>query len=157
MKRPGDIVQSSKYNSASTLVSNTTTMTNSSAAITSGQGSTVPFWDVAIQATSLANLLDYHAELWGSHHTGACHFMGAVFLDSAGNASFAGGVKIPAADDLAKLIIDARAYPADLNSHTYKLRVGGSAAGTWTLNGVNNTTWLGSSLYSSAGMQEIMV
>jgi hypothetical protein len=155
-KKPGDIVQQTIIRDSSTTASNTTTIPDDNTIPQSTEGSAMAFFDIAMAATSKVNLIDYDAQISVSHHTGNCHMIGAMFIDAAAGASVADSCKIPAADDIGRLFLNRRVIPSDTSSHTYKIRVGGGAAGTWTVNGVNGGTWLGAVLSTTASARELM-
>jgi hypothetical protein len=156
-KKPGDVVQETIVRNSNTILSNTTTIPDDNTIPQSSEGSSISFWDVPMTATSLVNFIDYEARVSVSHHTGNCHMLGALFRDSEAGAYVADSCKIPAADDIGRLFLHQRFFPDDLSSHTYKIRVGGGAAGTWTVNGVNGGSWLGSVLSTLASVKEMMV
>lgn len=156
-KTPGQVVQRIPVKNTTTLVSNSTTIPYDNTSPQSGEGSALNFWDVALKPTSKANFVDYHAEISVSNHTGSLHMIGALFRDSEASAYVSDVCKINTADDVGRLVLDWRFFPDDLNSHTYKINVGGSSAGTWTVNGVNNAAKLGGPLTTFSVAEELMV
>lgn len=160
MAKPGDVIQEYRNANANVILSGSIVVPWGSAQplISDGMGATPGFFDVEITPTSTMNVLDYHAEMPVSHTVGACHIVLAVFRSTNTGAVVASAVKIQSANDLGVIVISARfGTGSDLAKRIYTLRWGANAAGTTTVNGVNNTSWLGGRLFTSTSIREIMV
>jgi hypothetical protein len=135
MKLPGDTVVTAPAYFRNSVTSNTGTIPLDNTPPQWTEGNLFNSLNVTMAATSLANILRYSGEIVVSH-SAAVHVIVAIFYEAtAGDAIIDGVAKIPAADDMGLIRLAAILYPVDLNSHTYAFRIGGSAAGTWTING----------------------
>ena len=154
-KRPGDIVQTRVYRSAA-YATGTGTIPHDDTIPQNTEGT--QFMTLDITPTSVINRLLHDCPLLPATSSSAAWIIAALFQDSApdaisSNATFChstvnAGVAIPLNFEMAA---------GTTSTTTFKVRIGGSAAGTISFVGASdNTRRLGGSKYQVYTIQEIM-
>jgi hypothetical protein len=105
------------------------------------------YLSVSITPKSANNLLVIEAVIIGSHSV-AAKVIAALFQDSAANALVAVIQEGSLANQMLNLKLTWRMMAGTANSTTFKIRIGGSSAGTFTFNGAASSRLLGGSLGS---------
>jgi hypothetical protein len=148
--QPGDIIQR-VYAASIQERTGATTIPLDDTAPLSSEGSSVSDYTMQFDATSKANAVLIEVDMQVSHDTSVRHFIGALFI--SGTCILAGAVAITTAGDLMPLRFFDHVLASEVDGASITFQAGGSAAGTWRINGPNT---LGGNLHSQVSLTEIM-
>ena len=112
---------------------------------------------LAITPKKATNLLKIEVTANLAHTQANAAVIAALFQDSTVNALAAGIVSVPLANDSVQVGICYLMVANTTSAPTFKVRAGGSAAGTTTFNGSGGVQLLGGVLMSSMRITEIQV
>jgi len=138
----------------SSMTTGTTLMINDNTIPQSGEGD--QFLSLAITPRSATSVLYFRIVLYVSHTVGTANAVAGLFQDSTANALSSGSVMMPTANGGYPLVLDYYMTSGTTSSTTFKVRVGGNAAGTLTINGWNSTAYFGGTMYSSMTITEVV-
>lgn len=112
------------------------------------------FFSVAFTPTTTGNLIRVEATIFGAYSV-AAHVIAALFQDSTANALAAISMQTTTTNQDVHLTLVYQFTAASTAATTLKLNVGGSTAGTFTLNGNAGTSVFGGTATSSFRITEI--
>ena len=112
------------------------------------------FFSVAFTPTTTGNLIRVEATIFGAYSV-ADHVIAALFQDSTANALAAISMQTTTTNQDVHLTLVYQFTAASTAATTLKLNVGGSTAGTFTLNGNAGTSIFGGVATSSFRITEI--
>lgn len=152
MKRPGERVQFVR-NSISATASGATTIPHDN---TIPQQSTegVEFITQAITPKSKANVLRIRVSVWLST-TALGHLIAALFQDAVENALVARSHHTGTNNTMVNITLEYLMLAGQITSTTFKVKGGGSAAGTFRVNGVSGAQIFGGVGTSSLEIEEL--
>ena len=104
--------------------------------------------------TTSGNKLRVTATIFGAYSV-AAHVTSALFQDATANALAATATKVTAANDAFSLRLEWEITTSSVTPITFKVNVGGSTAGTVTLNGNAGGAWFGGVAASTLVITEI--
>lgn len=112
------------------------------------------FFSVAFTPSATGNLIRVEATIFGAYSV-AAHVIAALFQDATANALAAVSMQTTTTDQDVHLTMVYQFTAASTSATTLKLNVGGSTAGTFTLNGNAGTAIFGGVATSSFRITEI--
>lgn len=107
-----------------------------------------------ITPTSASNVLMITVSISASN-SGIGHIVAALFQDATANALAAAAQLPTSAGNMVQLTFTHRMTAGTTSATTFRVRVGGSAAGTTTLNGFSGNRFLGGVAASSITVTEL--
>lgn len=146
--RPGDVIQVQE--SVDGAVATGTTVAVADDTIPqSAEG--VQFMTKAITPTSQANVLEmYHRGFYANSAAG--QLIAALFQDATASALAATAQKTTAAGDCQNIVLEYDMLAGTVAATTFKIRTGGTAAGTTTFNGT-----AGARLFGGVGLSRLRI
>jgi hypothetical protein len=154
-KIAGDIVQVVHTQSGAEAHGSTVIVVDDSIP-TSSEGNALAALDTAITPTSATNILEIEALLYLSS-TGANYLDIALFQD-AGAAAIATGLNTtPASAYVQPVMLKYKMVAGTTSATTFKVRYGGEAVATITVNGFASGRKMGGVMYSYINVKEIKV
>lgn len=155
VKLPGDIVQRVREQTGA-VATGTTQIPHDDTIPQNTEGD--EYIDVDITPTSAANLLDISGQFIGANTGTTTSQTAALFQDSTANA-LAASANIPGGggNAITEHGVSHRMRAGTTSSTQINLRVGTSAAGTTTFNGVSSARTLGGAHASFLSVEEVMV
>lgn len=142
-------VQSTKLG---TVATGTTLMINDNTIPQNTEGD--QFISLAFTPLSAASKLRFEALMFVAHTVATANVVAAIFRDSVADAIAAGNVSCPNANTGYMVAVNYDMTSPGTSAYTYKLRAGGNAAGTLTVNGWGSTQYFGGVLFSSLTITE---
>lgn len=153
MPKPGDLMQSVSFTTGATVSPGTTTTPYDDTIPQSGEGNEV--LSQAITPHSAANLLKVSVNLWASY-TVVAHLIAALHQDAIASALAAQAVYVGATNAMVSISFQYYMRADVVVATTFKIRIGGSTAGTPRLNGASGARLLGGGGVSSIQIEEIV-
>lgn len=147
----GSIVKTQTVVSQTTLTG-TTVIPFDNTIPQSGEGTN--FFSVAFTPSTTGNLIRVEATIFGAYSV-AAHVIAALFQDAGANALAAISMQTTTTNQDVHLTMVYQFTAASTAATTLKLNVGGSTAGTFTLNGNSGTAIFGGVATSSFRITEI--
>jgi hypothetical protein len=147
----GSVVKTQTTVSQTTLTG-TTTIPFDNTIPQSNEGTN--FFSVVIAPSATGNLIRVEATIFGAYSV-AAHVIAALFQDANANALSAVSVQTTTTNQDVHLTLVYQFTAASTSSTTLKLNVGGSTAGTFTLNGNAGTAIFGGVATSTFRVTEI--
>ena len=112
------------------------------------------FFSVAFTPSAIGNLIRIETTIYGAYSV-AAHVTAALFQDSTANALAAVAAQTTTTDQDVNLTLVYQFTASSTSATTLKLNVGGSTAGTFTMNGSAGTATFGGVATSSFRITEI--
>ncbi len=112
------------------------------------------FFSVAFAPTAIGNTIRVETTIFGAYSV-AAHVIAALFQDATANALSAISMQTTATNQDVHLTLVYQFTAASTSATTLKLNVGGSTAGTFTLNGNAGASVFGGTATSSFRITEI--
>lgn len=152
VKLSGDLVQSVSY-STGAMTTGTTVMPldDTIPQITEG----TEFLTVAITPTSASNILEIEVLLNGANSAATNNLIAALFQDSTANALTVSTIYMPSNNTITPIKLLHRMTAGTTSATTFRVRAGGNAAGTMTLNGAAGARYFGGALLSYIIVREL--
>ena len=147
----GTVLQQ-KSTKLGTVATGTTLMVNDNTIPQNTEGD--QFITLAFTPQSAASTLRFQALMFVAHTVATANVVAAIFRDSVADAIAAGNVSCPNANTGYMVAVNYDMTSPGTSAYTYKLRAGGNAAGTLTVNGWSSTQYFGGVLFSSLTITE---
>jgi hypothetical protein len=147
----GSVVKTQTTVSQTTLTG-TTTIPFDNTIPQSSEGTN--FFSVVIAPSAIGNLIRVEATIFGAYSV-AAHVIAALFQDANANALAAISMQTTTTNQDVHLTLVYQFTAASTSSTTLKLNVGGSTAGTFTLNGNSGASIFGGVATSTFRVTEI--
>jgi hypothetical protein len=150
--RPGDTLQSVVVPTTGVATGTTTTpLDDTIPQNTEGD----EYQSAAITPRSASNLLHVHARANVANSNAGGHFIAALHQDSVANALAARAQRSIAADSLHQVEVEHWMLAGTASATTLKNRIGLSAAGTTTLNGISAGRYFGGAMDTQIAVREV--
>lgn len=107
-----------------------------------------------ITPTSAANILEIEVLVNGANSAATNNLIAALFQDSTANALTASSIYMPSNNTITPIKLVHRMTAGTTSATTFRVRVGGNLAGTFTLNGAGAARYFGGALISSIIVRE---
>lgn len=140
---------------SSALVTGTTTIPNDNTIPQNTEGNAVSALDKAFTPKSASSTLIIEALINATHSAANNNIIAALFVDSTANALAAACETHSTGAEYVTLRLRAVISAGSTSARTYKIRVGGSAAGTTSVNGQSGAATMGGVLASSMTITEV--
>ena len=148
---PGAVIQI-QSTKLGTVATGTTLMVNDNTIPQNTEGD--QFISLAFTPKSTTSKLRFEALMFVAHTVATANVVAAIFRDSVADAIAAGNVSCPNANTGYMVAVNYDMTSPGTSAYTYKLRAGGNAAGTLTVNGWSSTQYFGGVLFSSLTITE---